>query len=108
MVWIHGGAFQTGSGGDYNPELFLNKDVIIITVNYRLGVFGFITTEDLISPGNNGLRDQIAALKWIQSNVANFGGDRHLVTIFGESAGGAAVSFLVLSPLAQGMRLIVY
>ncbi|XP_077986665.1 fatty acyl-CoA hydrolase precursor, medium chain-like [Glandiceps talaboti] len=106
MVWIHGGAFYIGSGADtyYDgiPFVAIN-DVILVTINYRLGALGFLSTGDSVIPGNFGMLDQIEALKWVQNNIAEFGGDPKKVTIFGESAGAMGVSFLVLSPLSEGL-----
>ncbi|XP_012282463.1 esterase B1 [Orussus abietinus] len=105
MVWIHGGAFTFGCSDEflYGPDFFMDKDVILVTVNYRLGVLGFLNLEDEVAPGNQGLKDQVQALRWVQENVSNFGGDPKNVTIFGESAGGASVHYLTLSPLAEGL-----
>ncbi|XP_077986322.1 acetylcholinesterase-like [Glandiceps talaboti] len=106
MVWIHGGGFYMGSGADtyYDgiPLVALN-DVILVTINYRLGALGFLSTGDSVIPGNYGMLDQIEALKWVQNNIAVFGGDPKKVTIFGESAGGISVSYLMLSPLSEGL-----
>ncbi len=94
MVWFHGGGFTSGDSSArlYGPEYLLDKDVILVTVNYRLGIFGFLTLghEDL--EGNQGLWDQLESLKWVQKNIAAFGGNKDKVTIFGESAGGYCVS----------------
>ncbi|KAL7302333.1 hypothetical protein TKK_0004996 [Trichogramma kaykai] len=105
MVWIHGGAFAFGSGDDsfYGPDYFMRKDVVLVTFNYRLGIFGFLNLEDRLAPGNQGLKDQVAALKWVHDNVEHFGGDPDRVTIFGESAGAASVHYLTLSPMAEGL-----
>ncbi|XP_043593211.1 juvenile hormone esterase-like [Bombus pyrosoma] len=105
MVWIHGGAFMMGSGNDeyYGPVYFMRKDVILVTINYRLGVLGFLNLEHEVAPGNQGLKDQVMALKWVQENICNFGGDPNNVTIFGESAGASSVHYLTLSPLAHGL-----
>ncbi|KAJ8687537.1 hypothetical protein QAD02_023331 [Eretmocerus hayati] len=105
MVWIHGGAFMFGSGDDmlYGPDYLLRKDIVLVTINYRLGVLGFLNFNDPVAPGNQGLKDQIMALKWVQQNIASFSGDPKNVTIFGESAGGASVHYLALSPLAKGL-----
>ncbi|GFS06200.1 carboxylic ester hydrolase [Elysia marginata] len=84
-------------------RLITDHDVILVTIQYRLGIFGFACTEDKIQPGNNGLRDQILALQWVKDNIDHFGGDPSDVTIFGESAGAASVSLLAISPLAQGL-----
>ena len=103
MVWIHGGAFVDGSGLEYGPDFFMDEDVILVTLNYRLGVLGFLNTEDGHMPANNGLKDMILALKWVRRNIASFGGNPDRVTIFGQSAGGAAVNHLMLSPTAKGL-----
>ncbi|XP_044012655.1 juvenile hormone esterase-like [Aphidius gifuensis] len=105
MVWIHGGAFVVGSGNDdfYGPDYLIDKDIVLVTINYRVGILGFLNVEDEIAPGNQGLKDQVAALKWINKYISNFGGDKNNITIFGESAGGASVHYLCLSPLSQGL-----
>ena len=105
MVFIHGGMFISGSGDDhyYGPSYLMDEDIVLVTLNYRLGVFGFMTTHDATAPGNYGLLDQVMALRWVQDNIAAFGGDPKAVTIFGESAGAASVSLLVLSPLTKGL-----
>lgn len=105
MVYIHGGGFGAGSGNSdqLGPEIILTEDVIYVSVNYRLSVLGFINTGDAESPGNNGLKDIILALRWVQSNIGFFGGNPNDVTILGTSAGGAAVHALVLSPAASGL-----
>jgi para-nitrobenzyl esterase len=97
MVWIHGGTFLVGSGQETNASLLAVKGkVVVVTINYRLGPFGFLTDKvlDAENPhhvsGNYGLLDQQAALKWVKRNIAGFGGDSARVTIFGESAGGSA------------------
>uniref|UniRef100_A0A914PUA6 Carboxylic ester hydrolase n=1 Tax=Panagrolaimus davidi TaxID=227884 RepID=A0A914PUA6_9BILA len=102
MVWIHGGAFVVGSAVDYNhtetAERMVSHEIIFISINYRLGPFGFFTTGTSEAPGNYGLWDQIEALKFIQKIIRDFGGNPKNVTIFGESAGGASVSWLTLNP----------
>ncbi|MDN3273639.1 carboxylesterase family protein [Frankia sp. RB7] len=108
MVWIHGGGFQFGSSA--NPatdgSLLAAKGVVVVSFNYRLGIFGFLAHPDLDAEapsGNYGLQDQLAALRWVQSNIAAFGGDPDNVTLFGESAGAMAVGILMASPLARGL-----
>ncbi|XP_052741138.1 uncharacterized protein LOC112044151 [Bicyclus anynana] len=105
MVWIHGGGFISGSGDDnaYGPEYLIRKGVILVTLNYRLEILGFLSldTEDI--PGNAGMKDQVAALRWVKRNIRKFGGDPDNITIFGESAGGASVSFHVVSPMTKGL-----
>lgn len=105
MVFIHGGAFLSGSGGSglYGPQYLLDKSVILVTLNYRLGAFGFLSLENDAGPGNMGLRDQIIALKWIKNNIASFGGNSEEITIFGESAGAFSVMYQTVSPLSNGL-----
>jgi para-nitrobenzyl esterase len=103
MVWIHGGAFTNGSGAIamYDGGRFARDGVVCVTLNYRLGVDGFLLLED--GTANLGLLDQIAALTWVQENISAFGGDPNNVTIFGESAGGMSVSMLLSMPRAKGL-----
>ncbi|KAK9730600.1 Carboxylesterase family [Popillia japonica] len=105
MVWIYGGGFIGGNSSYalYGPDQLVSEEVIFVSFNYRLGVFGFLSTDDTVAPGNTGLKDQIFALKWIQKNIKAFGGNPNQVTIFGESAGAASVSYLVLSPRTKGL-----
>ncbi|CAP38684.2 Protein CBG22005 [Caenorhabditis briggsae] len=102
MVFIHGGGFQVHSSSNYGcatiARNLCTKNVVAVTINYRLGVLGFFTTGDSICPGNMGLWDQTAALQWVQDHIASFRGDPDNVTIFGQSAGGASVDLLCLSP----------
>ncbi|KAK9730602.1 Carboxylesterase family [Popillia japonica] len=103
MVWIYGGGFAVGDGNyaTYGPDQLVSENVIVVTFNYRLGIFGFAFTADNVAPGNLGLKDQIFALQWVQRNIEAFGGDKNLVTVFGESAGAVSVSYLVVSPLGK-------
>ncbi|XP_060248095.1 carboxylesterase 3 isoform X5 [Meriones unguiculatus] len=104
MVWIHGGSLMVGSATSQDGSaLAAYGDVVVVTVQYRLGVFGFLSTGDKHMPGNRGLLDVVAALRWVQGNIAPFGGDPNCVTIFGNSAGAMVVSFLVLSPMSAGL-----
>ncbi|XP_041651212.1 uncharacterized protein ces2b isoform X2 [Cheilinus undulatus] len=104
MVWIHGGAFTIGSASVYDGSaLAAYQDVVVVLIQYRLGILGFLSTGDEHMPGNVGLLDQVQALKWVQQHIHNFGGNPDSVTIFGESAGGVSVSLLLLSPLAEGL-----
>ncbi|XP_060526499.1 venom carboxylesterase-6-like [Cylas formicarius] len=105
MVWIYGGGFNFGTSNFsvYNPDNFVEREVVFVSFNYRLGVFGFLSTGNLDSPGNWGLKDQVLALEWVRDNVARFGGNPNKVTIFGQSAGSASVSYLVQSPRAKGL-----
>ncbi|NVB41733.1 carboxylesterase family protein [Pseudenhygromyxa sp. WMMC2535] len=109
MVWIHGGAFLIGAGSDpiYDgATLAKTQDVVVVTINYRLGSLGFLATPELLAEsgtGNFGMLDQIAALEWVQANIAAFGGDPGRVTIAGQSAGGESVLNLLGSPRADGL-----
>jgi para-nitrobenzyl esterase len=111
MVWIHGGSFETGSGAMavYDGLGLAARGVVVVTINYRLGPFGFLAHPALSgeSPegvsGNYGLLDQIAALEWVRDNIAGFGGDPGNVTVFGESAGAISILDLLVSPLAEGL-----
>lgn len=111
MVWIHGGAFVSGSGSShwYDGASFADQgDVVVVTINYRLGVLGFlhlgeIGGEEYATSGNCGILDQVAALQWVQENISKFGGDPNNVTIFGESAGAMSVGVLLGFPSAQGL-----
>ena len=114
MVFIHGGSFIRGSGGvplyDRDPALALSAAAIVVTINYRLGRFGYFAHPALTAEnadggrlGNYGLMDQIAALQWVQKNIAAFGGDPKKVTVFGESAGAVAVQMLTTTQAAKGL-----
>lgn len=111
MVWIHGGAFQFGSGEEMMPveqTLVSRGDVVLVTINYRLGPLGFLNLNEITggaipSSGNEGLLDQVAALEWVRDNIEAFGGDPENVTIFGESAGGMSVGALLALPAAKGL-----
>uniref|UniRef100_A0A3Q0QSW7 Carboxylic ester hydrolase n=1 Tax=Amphilophus citrinellus TaxID=61819 RepID=A0A3Q0QSW7_AMPCI len=104
MVWIHGGGLSLGSASTYDGSaLAAYQEAVVVLIQYRLGLLGFLSTGDEHISGNFGLLDQIEALKWIQQHIHNFGGDPGSITIFGESAGGVSVSFLLLSPLSVGL-----
>ncbi len=110
MVWIHGGAFVIGAGsqGTYNGKHLASRDVVVVTINYRLGAFGFldlrgVTNGKIPGTGAEGLGDQILALDWVKKNIGAFGGDADNVTIFGESAGGMSVTALLASSAARGL-----
>jgi para-nitrobenzyl esterase len=111
MVWIHGGGFFRGSGSNsaYDGEALARRGVVLVTLNYRLGALGFLTHPALSREsahgvsGNYGLLDQIAALRWVQKNIAHFGGDPANITVFGESGGAYGICILMVSPLAKGL-----
>ena len=101
IVWIHGGGFVLGQASlrIYQPEILAHHgDVIVVTIQYRLNIFGFVTTGDDVAPGNTGLYDQRLALTWVKGNIRDFGGDPDRVTLMGESAGSNAVNLHMLSP----------
>lgn len=107
MVWVHGGAFLTGAGSQYDgSRLAQTTGTIVVTVNYRLGIFGLMALDALSAEdpaGNHALQDQQAALRWVQRNIANFGGDAKRVTLFGQSAGSISVCQQLVSPAAAGL-----
>lgn len=113
MVWIHGGGFSQGSGGVpiYDGARLAGQGVVVVDINYRLGAFGFLAHPELTreaaasgaAPGNYGLQDMVAALRWVKANISTFGGDPHQVTIAGQSAGAMAVHDLIASPMAKGL-----
>ncbi len=111
MVWIYGGGFQAGATSEprQDGEHLAHKGVVVVSMNYRLGIFGFFSHPELTkesahhASGNYGLQDQVAALQWVRKNIAAFGGDPENVTIFGESAGSFSVSALMASPLSKGL-----
>ena len=122
MVFIHGGSFLFGAGSDANGSLFVkqgNNEIVYVSINYRMGIFGFLQSEMLYDEGNqgtygfnwpsygglNGLNDQISAIKWVYENIHNFGGNGKNITIFGESAGGQSVCSLTISPLLYNTNL---
>ena len=109
MVWIHGGSHQFGSGSQsiYQANGLVEKGAVLVTINYRLGAFGYLAhpalTEEAGTSGNYGLLDQVSALNWVRENIAVFGGDPNNVTVFGESAGAQSVTELMASPLSEGL-----
>lgn len=103
VVFIHGGGYIGGQGITYGPQYLLDgNDFVYVSINYRLGVLGFASTGDNELPGNNGMKDQVAALKWIQQNIGAFGGNPNNVTITGMSAGASSVHYHLLSPMSKG------
>ncbi|XP_075972493.1 uncharacterized protein LOC142974212 [Anticarsia gemmatalis] len=105
LFFIHGGGFKSGSGNvdSFGPDFFMRKDIVLVTINYRLDALGFLSLGTEEVPGNAGLKDQVLALKWVQQNIKYFGGDPTKVTIMGQSAGGASVGFHLASPMSTGL-----
>nr|WCC58183.1 carboxylesterase [Pharsalia antennata] len=103
LFWIHGGAFIEGDLANFDPEYFLEENLVVVTANYRLGMFGFLSTQDEAAPGNYALKDQNAVLRWIKKNIKNFGGDPDRVTIMGQSAGACSVMYHMVSPMSRGL-----
>jgi para-nitrobenzyl esterase len=116
MFWIHGGAFNSGAGSIYNGTNYVEKNIIVVTINYRLAALGYLQSleiwnENPTSPtlgGMNGMLDQLFALTWVNQNIAAFGGDPARITIMGESAGGISVCLLAASPLSSGLFTNVF
>ncbi|XP_025065261.1 cocaine esterase isoform X2 [Alligator sinensis] len=104
MVWIHGGGFTLGGASAYDGSaLTAYENVVVVIIQYRLGILGFLSTGDEYIRGNWGLLDQVAALQWVKENIDTFGGDSESVTLFGESAGGISVGANILSPMSKGL-----
>ncbi|CAH1394711.1 unnamed protein product [Nezara viridula] len=103
IAFIHGGAYIEGDSKLHDPSILLDRDIVLVTFNYRVGILGFLSTEDDLVPGNNGLKDQVLALKWIQQNIEFFGGNPKSVTLGGHSSGGGSCHFHMLSPLSKGL-----
>lgn len=105
MFYLHGGGYTMGNGNVKfaGPEYLLDNDVILVTGNYRLGAFGFMTLDNEKFTGNYGLKDQVVMLKWIKENIHHFGGDNNKVTVFGDGAGAASIGFHLMSPVSKGL-----
>ncbi|XP_011690508.1 PREDICTED: esterase E4-like [Wasmannia auropunctata] len=105
LVFFHPGAFYlfSGQSSNFGPQYLLDKDIVLVTVNYRLASLGFLSTGDSKAPGNLGLKDQVVALRWVQRNIAAFGGDPDSVTISGYSIGGVSVMLHMVSPMSKGL-----
>lgn len=106
MVWIHGGGFAYGNGTikeETGEQFLMEKEIVLVSINYRLNVFGFLSLDIPEAAGNMGLKDQVMALKWVQNNIQQFGGDKNNVTLFGISAGSACIEYLILSPKSKGL-----
>lgn len=104
LVHIHGGAFVLGDGTLFmSPQFLMDHEIILVSFNYRLGIFGFLSTEDDVVPGNMGLKDQVLALEWVQKNIRSFGGNPKAVTLSGISAGGASTHLHYFSDLSKNL-----
>ncbi|XP_014292971.1 juvenile hormone esterase [Halyomorpha halys] len=104
MFHLHGGGFISGNGPHKtDPRYLMDEDVVIVDINYRLGIMGFLSFEDEVMPGNQGMKDQVMALRWVKKNIAKFGGDPNRVTLVGESAGAGSVYHHTVSPLSRGL-----
>lgn len=106
MVWIHGGSFTGGNGNSliYGPSFLINSgNVVVVTINYRLGALGFLSTGDEHAQGNWGVKDMIEAMRWVRNNIHHFGGNPNQITAFGESAGSVGVHYLLLTQMGQGL-----
>lgn len=103
IIFIHGGALMYFEPGFFGPKFLLDRNVVYVNFNYRLGPLGFLSTEDKVLAGNYGLKDQVAALKWTKENIHHFGGNPDSITITGLSAGGSSVQIHYLSPLSKGL-----
>lgn len=103
IVFYHGGAFESGNALGQGPDYLMDRDVVLVAVNYRLGAFGFLAMGTKTIPGNAGMKDQVLALKWVNKNIKNFGGNKNQVTIRGNSAGAFAVTSHVAPNMSQGL-----
>lgn len=105
VVHIHLGAFKTGSGrnDEYGPEYLMHRgDIVLVSINHRLGLLGFLSTGTRESPGNNGLKDQVVALRWIRDHIQSFGGDPNNVILLGYSSGARSITLHMVSPMSKG------
>lgn len=101
IVFIHGGSWYFGAGSEYGPAYLLEEDVILVTLNYRMGVLGFVSTGNEDLPGNMGMKDQVLAMKWVYENIKNFGGDPKRITLAGHSSGATSVQLHMISQTAR-------
>lgn len=103
IINIHPGGFGQTSSEDLGPEFLMDREgIILVTFNYRLNIFGFLSTGDAVVPGNNGLKDQVVLIRWVKENIQAFGGSAKKITLMGLSAGGASVHYHILSPMSKG------
>lgn len=104
IVFIHSGGFYESSGrsDEFGPQYLIHRNVVLVTMNYRLSVLGFLSTGTKEAPGNNGLKDQVMALRWVKEHIESFGGDPNSITIMGYSAGALSVTLHMVSPMSKG------
>ena len=106
LFFIFGGEFKYGNPSKEGPEFIMSREIILVTVSYRLGVLGFMSAGDAVLPGNMALKDQTLAMKWTRENIHNFGGDPRRITLFGHSSGSMCVHMHTFSPLSKGFEII--
>lgn len=104
ILFIHSGGFYQSSGrsDEFGPQYLIRRDIVLVTINYRLAALGFLSTGTKEAPGNNGLKDQVVALRWIKNHIQSFGGDPHSITIMGHGAGAMSVTLHMVSPMSKG------
>lgn len=104
IIFIHSGGFYESSGrsDEFGPEYLIQRDIVLVTINYRLALLGFLSTGTKEAPGNNGLKDQVIALRWVKKHIQSFGGDPNSITIMGYSAGGISITMHMVSPMSKG------
>lgn len=110
IVFIHPGGFYGGSAhsDQFGPQyLIARDDIVLVTINYRLSLLGFLSTGTKEAPGNNGLKDQVIALRWVRDHIHSFGGDPQSVTLMGYSAGGMSITLHMVSPMSKGMKIML-
>ncbi|CAG0891285.1 unnamed protein product [Darwinula stevensoni] len=104
LIYIHGGSFFINGSPMYRVQKLVTMGLVVVTFNYRLGIFGFLSTGDEVAPGNYGLFDQVMVLEWVRDNIRVFGGDAQRVTIMGNSAGAASAFMHMVSPISKGTK----
>lgn len=105
IVFIHPGGFYESSGrsDEFGPQYLIRRDIVLVTINYRLSAFGFLSTGTKDAPGNNGLKDQVMALKWVRKHIGKFGGDPDSVTLMGYGSGAISITLHMVSPMSRGL-----
>lgn len=103
VVLLHGGSYQFESGSSYSPDYLMEEEIVLVTFNHRINILGFLSTgKDGVIQGNAGLKDQVLLLKWVQKNIAHFGGDTEQVTLLGLNSGAVSVHLHMVSPMSDG------